>query len=309
MDNTPVISLCIPTNGVIEWVFPVLDSIFNQGIDSSLYEVVITDNGNNQDFKEKLKENYLNKYSNLVYAETNALPFLNEIEAYKLANGQLIKFVNHRTMLTEGALARLVSFATENAEEKPIIYFANGVLKLEKAQHRYTNFDQFVRNLSYWSSWSTGMTIWKKDFENIPEKTEFNQLFPHTTILFRERNSKSYLIDNTVIMNELPVGKIAKGRYDLFYAFAVEYPGILLNLLMSGDITMETFLSVKEDNLEFLAKLYFDFVLRKIPCSYDLSSFKTSVEVFYSKTMVVSKVIKVVMKKAKEKIASAFRGK
>ena len=36
----PIISLCIPTNGVIEWIFPVLDSIYVQGVEENLFEVV-----------------------------------------------------------------------------------------------------------------------------------------------------------------------------------------------------------------------------------------------------------------------------
>ena len=42
MEKNVLISLCMPTNGVIEWVFPVLDSIFGQGVDDNLFEVVVT---------------------------------------------------------------------------------------------------------------------------------------------------------------------------------------------------------------------------------------------------------------------------
>ena len=53
--NKPLVSLCMPTNGVIDWVFPVLDSIYNQNVDIDLFEVVITDNGNNAEFKKSIK--------------------------------------------------------------------------------------------------------------------------------------------------------------------------------------------------------------------------------------------------------------
>lgn len=79
----------MPTNGVIEWVFPVLDSIFGQGVDDNLFEVVVTDNGDNEKFKMMMKQ-YVQKHSNIVYAETNALPFLNEIESYKRAMVSLL---------------------------------------------------------------------------------------------------------------------------------------------------------------------------------------------------------------------------
>lgn len=54
MNNKKLISLCIPTNGVIEWVFPVLESIYAQGVETALYEIVITDNGDNIEFKKKI---------------------------------------------------------------------------------------------------------------------------------------------------------------------------------------------------------------------------------------------------------------
>ena len=107
MSPKPLISLCLPTNGVAEWVFPVLNSIYAQGVDKSLYEVVITDNGKNDHFKRQMRE-YLNTHSNIVYAETEALPFINEIESYKRASGELLKFVNHRTLLVEGTLEKLI---------------------------------------------------------------------------------------------------------------------------------------------------------------------------------------------------------
>lgn len=45
-DKFPLLSICIPTNGIVEWVIPVLKSIYSQKADNSLFEVVVTDNGN-----------------------------------------------------------------------------------------------------------------------------------------------------------------------------------------------------------------------------------------------------------------------
>ncbi len=292
----------MPTNGVVEWVFQVLDSIFCQGIHEELYEVVITDNGNCQEFKEKMR-GYEEKYSNLVYAETTALPFLNEIEAYKRANGILIKFVNHRTLLVEGALQKLIDFAEDYEREKPIVYFSNGVLKLGKTQHVYDSFDLFVKNLSYYSSWSTGMAIWKDDFDRLPEQiADFNELFPHTTVLFGERDRETYIIDNTLIMEEIPVGTISKGNYDLFHAFGIEYPGILADLLRDGSITAETYRFVAGENLDFVVSLYWSYCVRKRPCSYDLRGLENIFGVFYKKQDFVRKYLKYGVRRAAGKL-------
>jgi len=129
-------------------------------------------------------------------------------------------------------------------------------------------------------------------------------LFPHTTILFQERTREKYIIDNTIIMDEIPVGNKPKGQYDLFYAFAVEYPGILLDLLRRGDITQETFLHVKRENLKFLSSLYLHFVIRHKPCSYDLSSYGSSIQVFYNHALLLKQLLLVVVEIALNRMKS-----
>ncbi len=296
MNINPIVSLCMPTNGVVEWVFPVLESIYSQGIDETCFEVVITDNGHNDDFKAKIKD-FVSKHQNIVYAETEALPFINEIESYKMANGELIKFVNHRTRLIDGSLQKLIDFVEKYRKERPIVYYSNGVLEIEKRVHEYESFDQFVKNLSYWSSWSTGMTIWKDDFEKLPKDvSNYNELFPHTNVLFNERHREKYIIDNSKIFNEIPQGKKPKGDYDLFFAFGVEYPWIICTLLRDKDISLDTFRFVIDKNLGFVAYLYYHYCIRKKYCSYNLSGEKDMYGVFYTKQELLKKVAVVAAK-------------
>ena len=285
MTKSVVLSICIPTNGVSEWVFPVLDSIFNQDVDSSLYEVIVTDNGSNSQFYQGMQD-YKCFHQNLIYKKTDAFEFLNEIESYNLASGILIKFINHRTKLLPGTLKYLIDFASKNQVDKPCAYFSNGVLKLKKLVNTYDCFDEYVKNLSYWSSWSTGMTFWKSDFEKIDRNEKYNTLFPHTNILFHERDKKSYIIDNKVLLDEIPTGKIPKGRYNIFFAFAVEYPSIILDLLRDKSISFKTYKSVLKDNLQFVASSYFEYIILKRKCSYELKNIKESISVFYSKRKV-----------------------
>ena len=300
--SKPLVSLCIPTNGVVEWVFPVLDSIYNQIVDNALFEIVITDNGNNVVFKKNIQD-YLKIHTNIVYVETQALPFVNEIESYKKASGELIKFVNHRTKLVEGTLQRMIDYVESNREIKPITYFSNGVLKMSKDKHEFSSFDEFVKNLSYWSSWSTGMTIWKSDFDKLPEDvSEFNELFPHTNVLFDVRDRGKYVVDNSIIFDEIPQGKKPKGNYDLYYAFGVDYPRIIENLLKDGSITVKSYKYVLDKNLEFIASLYWQYNIKKDYCSYDLSGLEDMFGKYYSRTDLNKKVAKHIAKGVIKKI-------
>lgn len=300
--NKPLVSLCIPTNGVIEWVFPVLDSIYKQECFDELFEVVITDNGNNKEFEKQILL-YKQSHPNLRYYQTDALPFINEIESYKQAKGHLIKFVNHRTLLVNGALNQLIHLVKDNFETKPVMYFTNGVLEKENKIFEYNSFDEFVKNLSYWSSWSTGMTIWKEDFDKLPEDVyDFNELFPHTNVLFAERTRTRYIIDNTIIFDEMPQGKKPKGNYDLFYAFGVEYPSIILNLYRDNSITINTFKSVLNDNLNFISTLYYLYLIKKEYCSYNLDGLNDMYGVFYSKQQLKKGVKSLLLRKIKKKL-------
>ena len=308
MGNQPIISLCIPTNGVTEWVFPVLESIYSQKVDNTLFEVVISDNGNNEDFFNKIQEYKIN-HENLIYEKTEAPLFLSEPECYKLAHGTFIKFINHRTKLTDGALEYFINFVQKyvNCETKPIIYFSNKTLKMESTIQEFDNFSDFVENLKIYSTWSTGMGIWKDDFDKLRNNSDFNELFPHTTILFNERKRDKYIIDNSFLLDEMPQGKKPKGNYDLFYAFAVEYPSILVNLVISGDLKTEAFLSLKKEVLKFCSNLAVDYFIFRTYCSYDLSSFDKSMKVFFSIKDVYFSIFMLTVKRILVKLIGIFK--
>lgn len=298
-----LLSLCIPTNGIIELVFPVLDSIYAQGVDEKLFEVVVCDNGDNAEFR-KMMVDYVGRHKNLRYGRTDAPVFLSEPETYKMATGRLIKFINHRTKLVSGTLQYLLDFvqAHEEEERPPIVYFANGSLKQKTQIVHFDNFSDFVGGLKILGTWSTGMAIWKSDFDRIPPDESYNVLFPHTTVLFRERDRR-YIIDDKVLLDEIPVGHGKKGKYDVFYAFSVEWLLILGELLRSKDITVQTFLHLKQETLQFCLGLALDFLILRRPCSYDTSSFEESMRVFYSRTEMVWGLVKLLSGKVIRRLA------
>ncbi len=297
-----LLSLCIPTNGIIELVFPVLDSIYTQGVDENLFEVVVCDNGDNVEFREMMAE-YVSRHKNLHYGRTDAPVFLSEPETYKMATGRLIKFINHRTKLLPGTLQYLLNFvqAHEGEESPPIVYFANGSLKQKTQIVHFDNFSDFVGGLKILGTWSTGMAIWKADFDRIPADEPYNVLFPHTTVLFRERD-RSYIIDDKALLYEIPVGHANKGMYDVFHAFAVEWLLILGDLLRSKYITVQTFLQLKQVTLKFCMGMVIDFIILRRPCSYDTSSFGASIRVFYSWSEIGWELIKCLPRKIAGKI-------
>lgn len=104
-------------------------------------------------------------------------------------------------------------------------------------------------------------------------------------------------------MDEIPVGHGKKGKYDVFYAFSVEWLLILGELLRSKDITVQTFLHLKQETLQFCLGLALDFLILRRPCSYDTSSFGESMSVFYSRTEMVWGLVKLLSGKVIRRLA------
>lgn len=281
--NKPVLSLCLPTNGVIEWVFPVLDSIYNQNVDESLFEVIVTNNGGNHNFHEMMLE-YAQNHKNLIYRKTNAYMFYNQLEALKLATGQYLKLINHRATLTHGSIHKMIQIINENKELKPVMYFSNGVLSQD---YILENFDKFVYHLGKFASWTTGVGIWKQDYDHLPDDVKIDKISPHSCILFANRDKKSYKIYNYIFCKEIVTDHSKKGTYDLFKAFAVEELTITQNLFIDGDITASTLKKIKRDYKLFVVDLYWDFVIRHKPCSYDLSGFDDAMGIYFNKYEIV----------------------
>lgn len=280
----PLLSLCLPTNGISEWVFPVLDSVFSQNVDESLFEVIVTDNGNNQDFFEKMQE-YAKPHPNLIYKKTNAYLFENQIEALRLSNGEFLKFLNHRAVLEPDSLKWMIDFIEKYREEKPVIYLSNGQLELKENIETNT-FDGFVRGIRDLASWTTGVGVWKTDFEKIPEDKVYNKISPHSDVLFAERKKSKYVINDSLWCHEIDISHKKKGSYDLYKAFGIEEFSITLSLYLDGDISVETLKAVKKAYEKLLVRFYRIFHIFRRPCSYDLKSFNKTTSIFFSPTRI-----------------------
>lgn len=276
----PLLSLCLPTNGISEWVFPVLDSIFSQNIDDTLYEVIVTDNGNNPDFFEKMQD-YAKPHTNLIYKKTNAFLFENQIEALRSASGDFLKFINHRAVLEPGSLKWMIDFIEKYKTEKPVIYLSNGQLEL-KENVEVNSFDGFVKGIRELASWTTGVGVWKSDFEKIPDDKVYNKISPHSDVLFAERKKEKYVINDYLWCHEIDISHKKKGSYDLYKAFGIEEFSITLSLYLDGDISIETLKAVKKSYEKLLARFYRIFHIFRCPCSYDLKSFNKTTSIFFS---------------------------
>lgn len=279
------LSLCLPTNGIVEWVFPVLDNIYKQDVDQSEWELVVTDNGKSEEFYEKMTA-YAAQHGNLKYKRTDAFLFENQIECLRLAEGEYLKFLNHRSVFEPGAVQWMIDLVKACIVDKPIIYLSNGMMKF-KQPHVYDSFDEFVRGLREYASWTTGVGVWRSDFEEIPRNWSYNKISPHSDVLFWERNREKYIINDKVWAHDIDCSHAKKGKYDLYRTFAVEEITITLGLLNDRSISADTFKYIVRCYEKCVAGFYTTFNIMRQPCSYILDGFDDAMGIFVNKRRVL----------------------
>lgn len=285
MDNQPILSFCIPTNGAVQWVLPVLDSIYNQKYDLSKFEVVITDNGKSSQLASYLKDY---DYPNLRYIVTTDEGFLNLVTSLKEGRGLFCKMINHRSVLEPGTIEEMIELVERYKDSQPIIYCSDGNVKgLEIIECK--NLDKFIANLSYWVSWSAGIGFWRKDVEKIAS-IELDKMFPNASLLLNLRKESQYVIWNKKY--EQMGDDAGKGGYDLYDTFAVHFLDIIKGLLDGGRISQETFSVVKNDLFGFLTILYKNEAILPTKHTFILKDIKKSMQVYYGVSGYLRMVVK-----------------
>lgn len=273
-NNQPILSLCLPTNGAVHWVIPTLEGIYSQGVDASLFEVVITDNGEDSRLGEALLQY---DYPNLRYIPTKDKGFTNLITALKLGKGLYCKMINHRSVLVPGALQMMIDLVEKYREEKPILYFSNGYLD-DKEIVECPSVDAFVYSMHYLATWSAGVGLWQVDNAKLND-IQLNDLFPQSALMFDLREESAYVICNREFQKMQD--EEGKGGYDLFYAFAVEFPNIWKALLTQKRISTATYEYVMKKMYGFIYSLYCQEVLHKSKHTFIIQDVAKSIMVNY----------------------------
>lgn len=301
-DKKPIISLCIPTNGVKEWVIPVVESIYSQDIDDSLFEIVISDNGCNPDLEKALSSF---SHSNLSYHRSDYKGFTNQIDCLKRGRGLYRKMLNHRSCILPGTLSKMIGLVLNNQDTRPVLYFSDGKISTgEETVLKCDTFDVFLSNLHYWISWSAGVGLWDTDCEKLDEINP-NKLFPHISLIFDTRTESKCIIWNEPYQKML--NDDGKGGYNLFYTFSVTLLDLLNNYVDSGIISKITYQKTKHKLFGFLRELYISEVILPTKHSFELSGIKKSISTHYSTLGYIKLVSTAYIKLLENTVIKLFR--
>lgn len=237
----PIVSICIPTKDRLEHLTKTIDSIINDGVDANDFEIVISDNSDNDVIKNHCDRIAAQGY-NIKHVRNPVLGFYNSIVALRNGSGALLKLHNDYSCFLSGQFRYFVELAKQNLVDKPTIFFANGTLKLAE-NTRCNSKDEFIAATHFQNSWSSAFSIWKADFDKIPqEKEDVNPMFPHTSLLLNSTNTRYLICDKTVFENIAVAGK---GGYNLFECFCLIYLGLIKDKVKAGEVSETTFNAVK----------------------------------------------------------------
>lgn len=273
--NNLLLSICIPTNGRTGILRKTLESIYSGVIDFSEFEVIVSDNSSTEDVQEMIKSFY--NYKNFFYYRTNEPGFLNSINALKMGRGELLKLHNDYSELKINSLNKILQVARDSQKDKPLLFFSDSKLK---SSSKHTSFDDFIKTLSFYSSWSTGFSIWRDEFIKC-NNTDINDMFPQTSLILALHDKQMFIIENEHLFNNQDVPN--KGGYNLFHVFCVVYINMIAQSLKNRHISQKTFDHLKADMYySFIIPWYHSTKVRKNDFRYDLTDIKKSIMVHYT---------------------------
>lgn len=255
------LSICIPTYQRIEITRNTIASIYAdmKDVDISEFEVIVSDNDISESSRCFVDEF---PFENFHYYQTRCEGFLNSFHVLGYGKGLFLKLHNNYTMLKAGTLKYMIEEIKRYYESKAPLFFTNGLRQFYE-KREYTTFNDYMSDLSYFSSWSSGFGIWKEDYDHIKSGIVINKWFPQTSLFLPFNKKNIYVLNDIELFNDQKVPK--KGGYNPYYVFGVEFLTLIKVSYNKEQISFRCFERIKRDLLkDYLASRYFKTVIAKM---------------------------------------------
>ena len=169
-----LVSLCIPTYNRCEYLNMCLKQYVKNKkfIDGSI-EIVISDNASTDKTLDVVLS-YKKKYHNIVYYKNRKnLKDKNFPIVLSRGRGKLRKLVSDNIVISEYGLDLLCDCVKKYYESYVGLFFDNGKSQHIKTNKYYCeNIDSLFYAIGYWSTWSSGLSLWDYDCRNIFAETD-----------------------------------------------------------------------------------------------------------------------------------------
>jgi predicted O-linked N-acetylglucosamine transferase (SPINDLY family)/acetyltransferase-like isoleucine patch superfamily enzyme/GT2 family glycosyltransferase len=263
LHGTPIMSLCIPTFNRGNLLKETLESITSQNVflNTNEVEIVIADNLST-DETQSVSEAFVKLHPGKIKYFRNSSNIgasMNFELALSHGEGKFLKLLNDNLMVRDGSLIEILKLIKATSDEKPVIFFTNGSKPSNKLIAVANNLNEFVKEVSYFSTWIGGFGIWREDFQNISDfSRHVDSLLTQTDVLFRMvASGKRALIPSDKYFVGLDVGK--KGGYNIAEVFGKNYLSFLKDYCAVGTLDASTFeVEKKEILLKHIIPYYFD---------------------------------------------------
>lgn len=267
MANDLLLSICIPTFKREAILKQLIDSILSQDVDTSLYEICITDNSETDETKLVVEKNF-SDVKNLVYKKVTCKGFMNSVEALKLGQGKFLKLHNDYSILNPGALQQMIETLKLAEQEHAQPFFTFGALKEQQGIMTFDDYDSFLAHITIQATWSSAFCIWKESFESILASGMVpDAMFPHTSFLHRVTDFSAYMVDNGAYVTNVEPKK--KGGYNLIDNFVRIYLTMVKeDLLQTEKISQKTYAKIEDDILRFCVGWYYNVKLHPEKFTY-----------------------------------------
>lgn len=263
MLDTPVLSLCIPTFNRGSLLKSALESITSQEvfINTSEVEIVIADNCST-DETQSVSEAFATAYPGkikYIRNSTNIGAELNFELVLASGAGVYLKLLNDNLLVRDGSLTEILKVIKATSIEKPVIFLTNGNKPSKDPIVVANNLSEFVRDVSFFSTWIGGFGIWRDEFQEISDFSRNSHLrLVQTDILLRmlAAGKRAIILLETYFVG-IDVGK--KGGYNIAEVFGNNYLSLLKNYCTLGLLDTGIYEHEKKEVLlKHIIPYYFD---------------------------------------------------
>jgi GT2 family glycosyltransferase/acetyltransferase-like isoleucine patch superfamily enzyme len=242
--NNVTLSICIPTYNRASALQTTLQSIVNQKIfsETDAIEIFISDNFSTDNTEEIVSLFIKNHPTKITYIrqKTNIGPEKNIEFVLKNANGLFRKLNNDNLTFIDGSLDKMVRIIKSSKDKKPILFFLNGIYSYPEPTTACDCADDFLKHVSYYSTWIGGFGLWNSDIDDLPDFNTLTYQLPQTDILYSMiHKGRKVLVSNVCYFSGQHQGR--KGGYNIAEVFGKNYLSILKKYLPSNEITQESY--------------------------------------------------------------------
>lgn len=260
--NTPILSICIPTYNRRDFLEQTIKSIIESDVFKNTFdvEIVISNNCSTDDthslctkyaelFPDKIK--YINQ-------ETPVFSDLHIFKAIEYASGTFCKLNNDTCVFKENAVDKIVDFLRDNLEEDCICFINKKPKK--NSISKFYNFDDFIKKVSYKSTWISALCIRKDVYESLTEPLKENKLQLAQVDIYGQLFEKNHsVIAWRDMFFDVCLPDIKNIGYSVSEVFGKNY-FVILNKYVgkNNGITAKTIKNDKRNLINFINSFYFD---------------------------------------------------